>query len=257
MEGTLFTLAVWPNPASATAANYTAFLQRSFNSSAALVESTYPLSAFNNTPFPAFYAITTVYTQYNFLCPAYRGLNQAVQKGKPVWTYLWNHGPTCPWYGNIPAAAVPLLGATHTAEIPFVFNNVNNLPLPNGTCNLTSAEQALASQFVGAWSSMAANGNPGTQWPAYQTNSSMGLNVANTSVAGMVDYSSCQFWDSIAASIANNISAAGNASTSTGGTNGTSTGPAVQTSTGDGAVLSVQSFFAIATTFVVGLFCYL
>jgi hypothetical protein len=74
---------------------------------------------------------------------------------------------------------------------------------------------------------MASTGNPsvqgGLQWPQWNSTSSMGVNIVNTTSVGMVDYSQCAFWDmvnnmylnfTVLSSSANGTS--GNSSTSSG-----------------------------------------
>jgi hypothetical protein len=48
---------------------------------------------------------------------------------------------------------------------------------------------------------MATTGNPsvsgGLQWPQWNNSTSMGVNIVNATTVGTVDYSQCQFWDTI------------------------------------------------------------
>lgn len=48
----------------------------------------------------------------------------------------------------------------HTADIPFVFGNVDHLPLPNGTCNFTTAEKEILRTMISAWMAMMERGDP-------------------------------------------------------------------------------------------------
>jgi Carboxylesterase family len=220
-----------------TAANYTDFLQYNFGVAAPTIEKFYPLSAFNSTPLPAFYAIVYITTAVNFACPAYRGLMAAEKKGIPVYTYQFGHAPSCPWYASIPDSqqALSTLGSTHTAEIPFVFANTKDLPLPGGNCTFTSQEQEISAQLVAAWTSMAATANPSSSllaWPAWNSTSSLGINVLNSTAAGVVNYTICELWDTIAAeqingTLVSNTSTT-NASSTTSGS-GSSTGSATTT----------------------------
>lgn len=184
-----------------TADYYTTFLQDNFGSAASLVEKSYPMSMFNSTGYPGFFAISTVITESSYLCSAYRGLNRAVEKGIPVWTYLFSHQPSCMWLQGIQSTALPLLGATHTVDIPYVFGNLANIPAPDGSCNSTSAEVAISSVLINAWTAMAAKGNPSTggfYWPAYgNSSSSLGINIVNSTTVGVVDYSHCALWDQV------------------------------------------------------------
>jgi carboxylesterase type B len=189
---------------SLTQANYTAFLQDNFGSYAPQVEKQYPLSAFGSGGVAA--AMTEIITDASYFCPAHRALNVAVQNNVPVWTYLYNHTSSCSWFGFLPAIFLNDLGATHTAEIPYVFGNVDFLPLPNGTCNMTSTERDISSTLISAWTAMAVNGNPsvdgGLQWPAFNS-SSLGLNILNGTTVGTVDYSQCSFWDTVDTTVLN------------------------------------------------------
>jgi hypothetical protein len=170
----------------------------------------YPISAFNSTPHPSFYATSGVLTDYAFTCPAHRALLKQTAKGIPAWTYVFDQSPTCEWIsfaGSSDPQYLELLGATHTAEIPYVFSNVNNLPLPNGTCNFSSADRDISAMLVSAWTSMAEYGNPNAggavSWPVFDANSSQGLLIGgNTTSVGYVDYSICtDLWDQINAEI--------------------------------------------------------
>ena len=94
-----------------------------------------------------------------------------------------------------------LVGATHAAEIPFVFGNMHDLPLPNGTCQMTPDDLAISEFMKQAWTTMAASQKPTSEvesWPAYQNaQNSTGINILNSSVAGYVNYTVCQLWDTM------------------------------------------------------------
>jgi hypothetical protein len=49
------------------------------------------------------------------------------------------------------------LETAFTSEIPFVFEQLTNLPLPNGTCSFNAP---ISKVFTTAWTSMAATGSP-------------------------------------------------------------------------------------------------
>ncbi|MCJ1399705.1 hypothetical protein MMC11_002907 [Xylographa trunciseda] len=200
-DGTLFVLEQFRSPTAPTAADYNQFLLANFGTAAMVVNQTFPLSLFDSTPFPPFFAIEAVITDVTYLCRAYRGLQVSAQKGIPVWTYQFNHTPSCPWVTDFPAAALPALGSTHTAEIPFVFGNLIDQPTPNGTCKFTSAEDLMSASLISAWTSMAEYGEPtnnGTfQWPAFNASQSLGLKINNSTSTGVIDYSACRFWDEI------------------------------------------------------------
>ena len=223
MDATLFLVSAY-DPQNITEADYLSWLGQDFGSSAGLIASRYPVAAFNNTPLPPFYARVTVLTESSFKCPAYRGLTGAIANGIPAFTYSFNHTPSCSWESGIPQDALDILGPTHTAELPFVFANLFDLPLPNGTCNMTTSEQSISANMVSAWSAMAVDGNPSSerlQWPAFDLQDSLGINVRNTTIVGSIDYSSCSFWDAILAAQLKNATYLNNL-TASNGTTGTS-----------------------------------
>jgi carboxylesterase type B len=253
MDGNLFILPDYAFPA--TEQNYTDFITNNFGALASTVSSAYSLAAFNSTPYPAYFAIATIYTDWEYLCPAYRGLLRATEKNIPAWTYLWDHDPSCVWLTGIPSDpdTLALLGPTHTSEIPFVFGNLDNLPLPNGTCNSTAAERQFSADFIAAYTSMADAGNPNVnariQWPQFTANGSLGLTFGNTSAtSGVVDYSRCAFWDKI-----NTALNADNATSSTGvAASGTATASAGSsaTSTAQSAAASNLDMTGVKLLFV-------
>lgn len=228
-----------------TADDYTTFLQDNFGSAAPVVEKSYPMSIFNSTGYPGFFAISTVLAESTYLCSAYRGLNRAVEKGIPVWTYLFSHQPSCMWLEGIQSTALPLLGATHTVEIPYVFGNLGNLPAPDGGCNSPAHDVAISSVLMNAWTAMAAKGDPSTDelnWPAYSnSSSSLGINIVNSTLAGVVDYSHCVLWDKINEGLLNSSST--NTTNSTGVANATYTISASATLTSGASITANYALF--------------
>jgi carboxylesterase type B len=139
--------------------------------------------------------MAAVVTDYSYVCPAYRGLVRAAQKGVPAWTYLFNYTPSCQWFSTLPQTAISFVGSTHTAEIPFVFGNLFDQPGGNGTCNGTVQEFTLSQIMIQAWTNMAATASPagnGVQWPQWNASSSQGLNILNGTSVGLVNYTNCQ-----------------------------------------------------------------
>jgi carboxylesterase type B len=201
-EGGLFALGTYQTPR-ISAANYSIFLTDNFGPAASIVAKQYPLTlpAFNSTGFPAFAAISTIITEAQFRCPAYQAMLKAQSNNIPVYTYFNSHTPSCQWLSMLPATAIPFVGATHTSEIPYVFGNGVGLPLPSGNCSFTAQENAISESLIAAWSTMASTGNPsvqgGLQWPQWNNNTSIGVNIVNATSVGVVDYSQCAFWDMI------------------------------------------------------------
>jgi carboxylesterase type B len=201
-EGGIFTLGTYFTPI-ISPANYSAFLTANFGRAASLVASQYNLSlpAFNSTKAPEFAAINTIITQAQFLCPAYQAMLKAQINNIPVYTYLNSHTPSCQWSSTLNASLIPFVGATHTSKIPYVFGNGVGLPLPGGNCNFTVQENTISENLIAAWSAMASTGNPsvegGLEWPEWNNNTSLGVNIVNATSVGVVDYSPCAFWDMI------------------------------------------------------------
>ena len=193
-----------------------------------------PFSAFKDTDAPGFAAIEYVTTLAEYQCPSYRGLNKAAQKGLPTWAYEFNHTDTCAWIPEIPSSkqVLKLLGPTHTAEIPFVFEETSRLPRPNGTCKFDAAEVALSRFISQAWTNMADKQQPSTDesvWPAYLGPAvAKGLIFNDRPVAGQIDFKPCELFDQIRDA---QLAAARNTTKSC-SSNGTETGggtPAVAT----------------------------
>lgn len=203
-EGGLFTLGTFQEGfTSINATQYSTFITENFGPAASLVAKQYPLTAFNNTAFPAFNAINSIITQAQFTCPLYQAMLKAESNNIPVYTYLNSHVPACQWQTNLPQLAIPFVGATHTSDIPFIFGNGVNQPLAagNGTCNFTTQEVALSETLIAAWTAMASTANPsvqgGLQWPQWNNTASLGVTIFNATSVGPVDYSQCAFWDMI------------------------------------------------------------
>jgi carboxylesterase type B len=219
-----------------TEADYDQFLSVSFGPLATTVNKTYPWSAFEEySPLQGFIAMTTIYTDNSFKCPASRGLKAAASKGIDAWAYSFNHTDSCAWFPSIPSdpRELPVFGASHTSDIPFVFAQTKNLPRPNGSCNFTAAEDAISNFVVSAWTSMAENGRPANSsvWPAWTPTGSEGITITNTVSTGPLNMTECEFWDNIIDELSKiDASAAANVSASNATGSPTSTLPAPVTS---------------------------
>ncbi|CRG88266.1 alpha-esterase [Talaromyces islandicus] len=235
---------------------YKDFLRKTFGPAASLVGKYYPLSLFeaavngssllsgaaalgiNATEVAVIAAMATVVTDQTYKCSAYHGAAQATSKNIPAWTYEFTHNSTCMWLDTIPQKYVSLFAATHTAEIPFVFGNLDNSFLPNGTCNSTASEYALSTQMRSLWTAMADQADPSTDeinWPRFQTTAknltTPGLIFGKSAAPGIVDYTGCELWSEV-----NAILSASNATTtptpSTGISPATSTPPLTNAAVG-------------------------
>ncbi|KAK4862195.1 hypothetical protein LT330_003333 [Penicillium expansum] len=218
-----------------TTSLYKDFLRKNFGNAASLVGKAYLPSLFkseakaiiaasdqfaeigyNMTSLEILLAMTQVITDSTYRCPAWYGAAQATRKNIPAWTYEFAHSPTCAWLYGILGSDVSLFGGAHTSEIPFVFGNLDNSYLPNGTCNSTVAEWHLGDQMMSLWTAMAENAEPSTKqidWPRFQTQgknlSTPGLIFENDTVSGTIDYTGCDLWIQV-----NAMLAASNATTS-------------------------------------------
>jgi para-nitrobenzyl esterase len=92
------------------------------------------------------------------------------QKGNEAWVYYFAQEP--------PAQdGRPSLGATHAAEVPYVFDNIGELPLfPDGSDPVKAAQSEpdlkVADLMSSYWVNFARTGNPNgpglPEWPAFQ-----------------------------------------------------------------------------------------
>lgn len=240
-----------------TSDEYNAFLLDNFGAAAPAVAEYYSLSAFSASPIPGFTAMSTIITDVSYFCPAYRALNLAAHNGVPAFTYLFSHSPTCLWYLNLfPPEALPLVQAGHTSEIQFAFGNLDHLPLPNGTCNFDPAERAISKALVAAWTAMAETGNPSTPdltWPLWNATSSLGINIVNSTAIGVVNYTTCEFWDVIEKSL--NFTGSSATSNATSNATVTSTSPtasATYTVTGAGGNIPHTGSLTVALFVLLG-----
>ncbi|KAL7626531.1 hypothetical protein AAE478_003303 [Parahypoxylon ruwenzoriense] len=199
-EGSLFVLATYGEAALQQQLNqssYDEFLTVNFGPLAARVNETYSVtSAFNGSVVDA---MEVIVTDVSYKCPSYRALLQAEKNGIPVWSYQFAHSPSCTWHRLIAAAWLPALKATHTSEIPFVFNFTRAMPPPNGNCTFTQPEQNLSRTISRAWTNMAETGSPGDQntWPTWKSDERMGVVFNDAVEIARVNYTSCAFWDEI------------------------------------------------------------
>ncbi|KAL3491517.1 Carboxylesterase [Aspergillus germanicus] len=219
-EGTLDAISAYNSPttiASLTAANYTSFLKTNFGSAAQRIAKYYPLAAYEAAVAEAgltagsgvFEAIAHILTDVHFKCPTYRSAVATAQNGNGAnqgWVYEFTHNNTCAWLDTLVPIADDLsfLGAAHTAEIPFVFANLDFDYRGGGinyTCKSTGAERALGEEMISLWTAMAETGNPSTEaiaWPEFSITASgantPGMVFGNKSTSGTIDFSVCKLW---------------------------------------------------------------
>ncbi|OZJ05233.1 hypothetical protein BZG36_02312 [Bifiguratus adelaidae] len=105
-------------------------------------------------PYPEFARAANIIGDYMFICPAYTTAHD-YQQFVPVYKYRFN------------VVADPTLGAFHTADLPFDFDQ-------NALENFTRPVATLADTISSYYTSFAATGNPNTfrhpgsiEWPVY------------------------------------------------------------------------------------------
>ncbi|MFC7265107.1 carboxylesterase/lipase family protein [Streptomyces lutosisoli] len=93
-----------------------------------------------------------------FRAPTARLLEAHAARTSQVWTYLFS------WRSS---ARGGQLGACHSLDLPFVFDNLH----AGGADRFTGkdAPQRLADALSSAWASFAHHGHPGVPWPAFDT----------------------------------------------------------------------------------------
>jgi para-nitrobenzyl esterase len=156
-----------------------------------LILARYPVSEYG-TPRAAYVALST---DVEFVCNA-RRIARAARTGQnlPVWRYYFARA----YQGG--SALVEGFGAFHGAELPYVFGD-----LQASGYDPPPEEQALSDAIIGAWTSLAANGDPGAvqgvPWPQYASGDDpyLRLDVPVTAGDG-VRTDQCDFWDTVAGS---------------------------------------------------------
>jgi carboxylesterase type B len=199
-EGTLFfTPPYAPNePWNITENDYHDYVDRMYGLASQRVKDAYPRENFADELGPVFSALTSIITHSMFRCTARRVLDSAVKNNVPVWTYSFGHTITCPFMSPIEHKYLEYLAASHASELPFIFGVVDNLPPLGGTCDLSENERTLSADVMDKWRHMASEANPGSNWPMYDPRESKGMNIEGNEIKiGTVDYSMCEFWDSL------------------------------------------------------------
>ena len=148
----------------------------------------YPVSDYGS-PRAAYVALSS---DVKFICTA-RRVVRAARSGQdlPVWRYFFARA----YQGG--SALLEAYGAYHGAELPYVFGDLHIAgydPPPE--------EEALSDAIVGAWTSLAANGNPGVvqgvPWPQAASGDDPYLRLdVPVSAGDGVRNEQCDFWDGI------------------------------------------------------------
>ncbi|MGW5521939.1 carboxylesterase/lipase family protein [Gordonia sp. NPDC003950] len=149
---------------------------------------TYPVSRYGSPT----RALSAVYTDSLFACPADQTTRSAAAGGTTVWQYRSTAAPL----GENPV----LPGAFHASDIPYLFNRLGGIPIP-----WTGKPAQLAAQWKRQWTTFAHTGNPNgpglpawTPWTRYhQRFLSIGVESSHMR-GGFTSLHRCGFWKSLA-----------------------------------------------------------
>jgi para-nitrobenzyl esterase len=176
-EGTLFFIGVRPVT---TQDEYLAALRDQFGDLADQVADVYPADSFASPQA----ALVRAFGDAILVCPTYDSARRAAAGGADV--YLYNFARPIP----LPQLAGLHLGATHGAEIAYVFGSVDPP---------TEIDRQIAAAMQGYWTRLAASGDPNggdaVVWPRYADASDERLNLdAEISAVSGFRRTECEFW---------------------------------------------------------------
>ncbi|XP_070591775.1 cholinesterase-like [Erythrolamprus reginae] len=109
-------------------------------------------------------ALSQFYTDWLYACPIRKVVGNTRKTGSPVYAYLFTHRPS--W-----SVWPEWIGASHGAEVPFVFGTLESMMPVNQT--YTEAEARLSREMMHYWAEFARSGNPTgsaatkDEWPLY------------------------------------------------------------------------------------------
>ncbi|GAA2047819.1 carboxylesterase/lipase family protein [Williamsia deligens] len=167
-----------------TEASYRRTVEELYPGRAGRILAAYPSSRYGS---PA-RALTAVYTDSLFACPAQTTVAAATQGGARVFQYRFTVAPV----GDNPV----LPGAFHAAEIPYLFNRLGGVPIP-----WTGASAAFAAQIKRQWSTFARTGSPNgpalPRWAPWSSSDQRYLSMAipgSTMREGFSSLHACRLW---------------------------------------------------------------
>jgi para-nitrobenzyl esterase len=190
---------ILPNPPADTAA-YQAALVRDYDPQAGAIAAQYPVAKY---PSPG-YALSAVETDSAptptiSICSDVSSwkLTRA-SGGYPIYAYEFNDPGGYAFTGAS--------GPVHTADLPYLFPNWNNVAPPSGK-GLVPASQTLSTTMIGYWTNFAKNGDPNgpglPMWPPYKLDTDV-MQLAPRAVATGIDVGAehkCPFWNSLGRSL--------------------------------------------------------
>jgi para-nitrobenzyl esterase len=180
-----------------TAANYQAQIAATLGvpaTVAAQIAARYPVGSFSSPPV----ALGAVGTDAIFACPSLAAVS-SLSRFVPTFAYEFNDE-------NAPERSLPNVGfpygAAHASELQYLFG-LPTAPIP---ATLTPAQQQLAAQMQGYWTSQARRGDPATPgqpaWPQFNAGTQQVLSLDEPQPAVETSFAAehqCAFWAGIAA----------------------------------------------------------
>ncbi|KAL7941950.1 hypothetical protein V8C42DRAFT_333150 [Trichoderma barbatum] len=88
----------------------------------------------------------------------------------------------------------------HTAEIPFVFGNMDNQPFGSGTCNASTQDRRISADMIASGTALAEWGSPETKnvkWPRVDAQSNRGVHIEDNIAPAKLDFADCGLWNQI------------------------------------------------------------
>lgn len=176
-EGTRYTTGVGNIDSEAT---FRSILAQSVTAPVDDVIAHYPLSDFSKSPTPYLAALSRILGDSAIVCPTYDTALRSTQAYAD--TYLYNFA--------VPGPNADL-GATHGAELPFVFGT---------TAALTSDERHASERLQAYWTNFAKQGDPNDndllEWPLFteRFDERMNFELEDDSIVDDFRASQCAFW---------------------------------------------------------------
>jgi para-nitrobenzyl esterase len=200
-EGTFF-----PPPASGNAELLTATAKRRFNDMADAYLKLYPAGSDSEARASQ---LASMRDEFGWHMREWAQLQSVRGKAKAYLYYFTHVPPTAP--------GQPSRGATHTADIAYMFNN------PPPTQTWTDVDKKLADTMSSYWVNFAATGNPNgkglPEWPAYsEKKGAQNIVLGDTVMVGQgIDPAMLAFYDSFYAKLKSSLKSGINPGVTSGG----------------------------------------
>lgn len=184
-EGMLFHSGLFGDIKVTTQKEYDDALQFMFGADSTKVAARYPVSAYKD--FDA--ALAQIDSDAIFTCPTRRLARALTKAGAPVYRYQLTRA--------LDIGALATLGATHAADLPYVFGNQDGLQ-----AGIDDRGQPLREAMMRYWTRFAAAGDPNggsdPAWPKYDaaTDPYLVLDIPQAPAKGLLT-ETCDFWDGL------------------------------------------------------------